>query len=130
MWLINADGSKTIARFTTANSPLLSDDVQQIAVDGNSGEVYFSTNKGICSYRGESTDGSTANNNVLVFPNPVPPGYNGRIAIRGLANNGLVKIAEMDGRLVYQTRALGGKRCGTARITGEERSQQAFTWYW
>jgi hypothetical protein len=46
---------------------------------------------------------------VLVFPNPVPPGYNGSIAIRGVANNAIVKIAEMDGRLVYQTRALGGQ---------------------
>jgi hypothetical protein len=44
-----------------------------------------------------------------VFPNPVPPGYNGTIAIRGLVNNAIVKITEMDGRLVYQTRALGGQ---------------------
>ncbi len=109
VWLISADGSKTIARFTAANSPLLSDDVQQIGIDGNSGEVYFSTSKGICSYRGEATEGNSSNENVLVFPNPVPPGYTGTIAIRGLTNNGIVKITEMDGRLVYQTRALGGQ---------------------
>jgi hypothetical protein len=46
---------------------------------------------------------------VLVFPNPVPPGYNGTIAIRGLMRDGIVKITEPDGRLVYQTRALGGQ---------------------
>ena len=45
----------------------------------------------------------------MVFPNPVPPGYGGRIAIRGLVNNAIVKITEMDGRLVYQTMALGGQ---------------------
>jgi hypothetical protein len=46
---------------------------------------------------------------VLVFPNPVPPGYSGTIAIRGVAENSVVKITELDGRLVYQTRALGGQ---------------------
>jgi len=46
---------------------------------------------------------------VLVFPNPVPPGYTGTVAIRGLAENSVVKITELDGRLVYQTRALGGQ---------------------
>ncbi|HUR64867.1 MAG TPA: hypothetical protein VMZ03_00830, partial [Chitinophagaceae bacterium] len=39
--------------------------------------------------------------------NPVPPGYTGTIAIRGLVNNANVKITELDGRLVYQTIALG-----------------------
>ena len=46
---------------------------------------------------------------MLVFPNPVPPGYAGTIAIRGLVSNAIVKITEPDGRLVYQTRALGGQ---------------------
>ncbi len=61
------------------------------------------------SYRSDATEGSSTNSNVLVFPNPVPPGYNGTIAIRGVANNAIVKITEMDGRLIYQTRALGGQ---------------------
>jgi ligand-binding sensor domain-containing protein len=108
-WLISADGAKTITRFTAANSPLLSDDIRQIAIDGNSGEIFFATDKGICSFRGTATEGNTSNTNVLAFPNPVPPGYTGTIAIRGVANNAIVKIAEMDGRLVFQTRALGGQ---------------------
>ena len=64
---------------------------------------------GICSFRSTATEGGSTNSNVLVFPNPVPPGYNGTIAIKGLVDNALVKIAEMNGRLVYQTRALGGQ---------------------
>lgn len=109
VWLISPDGAKTISRFTADNSPLVSNDVRQIAIDGNSGEVFFATDKGMCSFRGTATEGNTANSNVLVFPNPVPPGYTGTIAIRGVASNAIVKIAEMDGRLVYQTRALGGQ---------------------
>ncbi|HEX6848325.1 MAG TPA: two-component regulator propeller domain-containing protein [Chitinophagaceae bacterium] len=108
-WLISPDGDKVIYRFTETNSPLLSNDVKRIAVDAGTGEVYFATANGICSFRSNATEGGETNKNVLVFPNPVPPGYGGTIAIRGLVSNAIVKITEMDGRLVYQTRALGGQ---------------------
>jgi len=108
-WLISADGEKLIYQFTETNSPLLSNDVKRIAVDGRAGEIFFATANGICSFRSTATEGGEGNSNVLVFPNPVPPGYGGTIAIRGLVNNAIVKITEMDGRLVYQTRALGGQ---------------------
>ncbi len=108
-WLISPDGDKIIYRFTADNSPLLNNDVQKIAIDGKSGEVFFATAKGICSFRSTATEATEENSNVLVFPNPVPPGYTGTIAIRGLAENATVKITELDGRLVYQTRALGGQ---------------------
>jgi hypothetical protein len=108
-WLISAGGEKVIYRFTEANSPLLSNDVRGIAIDGSTGEIFFATANGICSFRSTATEGGETNNNVLVFPNPVPPGYAGTIAIRGLVNNAIVKITELEGRLVYQTRALGGQ---------------------
>jgi hypothetical protein len=109
VWLISPDGDKIIYRFTIDNSPLLGNDVKRIAVDPASGEVFISTLYGICSFRSTATEGSKANSNVLVFPNPVPTGYGGTIAIRGLVDNALLKIAELNGRLVYQTRALGGQ---------------------
>lgn len=109
VWLISPDGEKVIKRFTAENSPLLSNEIIRIAIDPVSGEVFFSTFNGICSYRSTATEGTEKNENVLVFPNPVPSGYKGQIAIRGLANNSFVKITELNGRLVYQTRALGGQ---------------------
>lgn len=109
VFLVSASGEKVLARFNETNSPLLSNDVKKIAIDGKTGEVYFATLKGICSFRGDATEGGETNENVLVFPNPVPPGFSGTIAIRGLVNNAMVKITELDGRLVYQARALGGQ---------------------
>ncbi len=109
VWLISADGEKVIERFTEDNSPLLSSDVKKIAINSGTGEVYFATSKGICSFQGAATEGGQTNSNVLVFPNPVPPGYNGSIAIRGVPENSIVKITELDGRLVYQTKALGAQ---------------------
>jgi ligand-binding sensor domain-containing protein len=109
VWLISDDAAKTIYRFTASNSPLLHNDVKQIAIDHSTGEVYFATARGICSFRSTATETTGNNSSVLVFPNPVPPGYTGTIAIRGITNNAIVKITELDGRLVYQTRALGGQ---------------------
>ncbi|MEJ7767851.1 MAG: two-component regulator propeller domain-containing protein [Chitinophagaceae bacterium] len=109
VWLISSNGDKTVYRFKEDNSLLLGDDVKKITVDPSTGEVYFATTRGLCSFRGNATEGTTTNENALVFPNPVPPGYNGTIAIRGLANNALFKITELDGRLVYQSRANGGQ---------------------
>jgi hypothetical protein len=109
VWLISATGEKVIYNFTEENSPLLSNDVKKITIDGKTGEVYFATRNGICSFRSTATEGNETNESVLVFPNPVPPNFNGAIGIRGLANNAIVKITEMDGRLVYQTRAFGGQ---------------------
>ena len=109
LWLVSAEGDKILYNFTADNSALLDNDVKKLSIDPQTGEVFIATFTGICSFRSTATEGGETNSNVLVFPNPVPPNYNGTIAIRGLADNSLVKIAELNGRLVYQTRALGGQ---------------------
>lgn len=109
VWLISPDGKNIIHHFTVSNSPLLSNDVKKIGIDPQTGEVYFATFNGLCSYRSTATTATQQFDNVLVFPNPVPPQYNGQIAIRGLTENAIVKITELNGRLVHQTRSLGGQ---------------------
>lgn len=109
VWLLSEDAEKTIYRFTQNNSPLLANDVLNIAIDEKNGDVYFATANGLCSFRSTATEVSVNKNEVLVFPNPVPPGYNGTIAIRGLPENSIVKITELNGRLIHQTRSLGGQ---------------------
>ena len=65
--------------------------------------------EGICSIRGTAIGGGEKNDDVLVFPNPVPPGFGGTIGIRGLVNNAIVKITEINGSLVYQAVGNGGQ---------------------
>lgn len=126
-WLISADGERTIEHFTESNSPLLSNDVNGIAIDPATGEVFFSTFNGICSFRGGATVADSSKGGVLVFPNPVPPGYGGSIAIRGLPDNAWVRITELDGRLVYQTRSLGGQAVWDGKnYKGERVSSSAY----
>ncbi len=115
VWLLSADGEKMIYQFTEDNSPLLSNDIKSIAIDPQTGEVFIATAKGLCSFRSTATEATEKNESVLVFPNPVPPNYNGTIAVKGLVNNAIVKFTELDGRLVYQTRSLGGQAIWNGR---------------
>lgn len=127
VFLVSAAGDKLVYKFTEDNSPLLSNDVKKIAIDGKTGEVFFATAKGICSFRSTATEAKEENSGVLVFPNPVPPGYKGPIGIRGLPDNAIVKITELDGRLVHQTRALGGQAVWDGRnYKGETVSSGAY----
>lgn len=115
IWLLAPEGDRVLAHFTETNSPLLSNDVRKIAIDGSTGEVYIATSKGLVSFRGSATEAEGPKGTVLVFPNPVPPGFSGTIAIRGLPENSIVKITETNGRLVYQTRSLGGQAVWNGR---------------
>ncbi len=122
VWLLSADGQKVIGRFTEKNSVLLSDDVRSIVIHQKTGEVFFFTKNGICSFRGTATEPETIQKKPFVFPNPVPPGYAGTIAIRDLPENAWVRITELDGRLVYQTRSLGGQAIWNGKNFKGERA--------
>ena len=108
VWLVSEDGYTVIRNFTTENSPLLSNTVYDIGIFEETGEVFFATEKGIVSYAGNATEAGSKHGNVLVYPNPVKPGYTGDIAIRGLVENANVKITDIAGNLVYETKANGG----------------------
>lgn len=109
VFLMSEDGTKEILHFTADNSPLLSDNVTGITIDPITGEVFFATGKGICSYRSDAVDGDDVMGDVYAYPNPVHPTYHGPIAIRGLVRDADVKITDIAGNVVYQTTALGGQ---------------------
>ena len=109
VYLVSEDGQEEIIQFNAHNSPLLSDAIKDICVDGLSGEVFFGTDKGIISYKGEALQGSSAYDKVLVYPNPVRETYEGPVAIKGLVEGSTVKIADMSGNLVFETESLGGQ---------------------
>jgi len=109
VWLISDDAEKIMQRFNVDNSPLPSNEINKIAVHPITGDVYFATNAGLVSYRGNATEGRNDNDDMLVFPNPVPSQYSGNIAISGLVANADVRITDAAGQLVYRTKAQGGQ---------------------
>jgi hypothetical protein len=111
LYLISEDGYDRLHHFTVDNSPLFDNKVLSLAIDGKSGMVYIGTERGLLGYRAEATTGKKVINkdDVLVFPNPVQPDYEGEIAINNLPTDGNVKITDISGRLVHETQALGGQ---------------------
>jgi len=108
IFLVSPDGTSLIHQFTSENSPLLSNTINSISINDNTGEVFFGTNQGICSYRSDATKGNDVFGKIYAFPNPVRPDYNGPIAITGLVTDADVKITDVQGNIVFNTRANGG----------------------
>lgn len=109
LFLVSEDGTEQIHHFTADNSPLLSNNIIDVKINPSSGEVYIATTKGLVSYFSDATEGSLTHENVIVYPNPVRPEYNGTIAIKGLVQDADVKITDLNGVLVHETQALGSQ---------------------
>lgn len=108
-FLLSPDGRETLLHFNKSNSPLPSNSILDISVDPGTGEVFFATDQGLVSYRGFATEGQRQHSGVYAFPNPVRPGYDGYIAIKGLVTNARVKITDIAGNLVHDGFADGGQ---------------------
>jgi ligand-binding sensor domain-containing protein len=109
VFLINEDGSETIHNFKTDNSPLLSNTIKSIAVNQETGEVFFGTDNGLVSYNSGVKSGAAPFSDVYAFPNPVRPEYNDKVTITGLTNQANVKITDINGNLIFQGRAVGNQ---------------------
>jgi ligand-binding sensor domain-containing protein len=124
VYLVSADGIETIHHFTTDNSPLISDYIYSIAIDGQTGEVFIGTDRGLVSFMAEATDAEEKMDDDLlkVYPNPVRPDYLGPITVTGLMFNSNVKIVNAAGRLVYEGTSVGGEFTWDGRISSGKRA--------
>ena len=108
LWLFSPDADEALLHFTTANSPLPSDQIVDVKVNDKTGEVWVATDAGVVAYRGAATVTEGEPRCMAVFPNPVRPDFAGTVGITGLANSALVKITDVAGHLVFATKANGG----------------------
>ncbi len=108
-FLMSADCQTEIFHFTNTNSKLISNQILSIGIDGKSGEVYFGTDKGLVSFKGTATEGNDSYSEAYVYPNPVRENYSGQITVTGLASNVSVKITDISGQIVYETKSFGGQ---------------------
>lgn len=110
VYLISSDNMVEENHFLSTNSKLISDNIESMAINSRTGEVYIGTEKGLCSYMSDAT---TANeemdkDNVYAYPNPVTPEYTGLITITGLSLNANVKILTSNGVVVAEGTSNGG----------------------
>ena len=108
LYLFSADGTQLIRQFTAADSPLPSDTILALQFDEAIGRLYIDAPNGMVSYRSDATASAPTLQEITIFPNPVRPGYAGIVGIKGLRDETVVKITDLAGRLVFETRSQGG----------------------
>ena len=108
IFYFSQNGQQTIHHFTKNNSPLPSNNINDISIDGSNGIVYIGTDKGLVSY---NTGGSATESNfknAYVYPNPVRPSYDmqlNKIKIKGITDSVNIKITDIEGNLVAEAQS-------------------------
>lgn len=109
LFLVSSDGTQELAHYTTENSGLLSNRIEAVGMIPYTGEVFVSTQGGICSYTGTGSFFREEGAPAVPYPNPVPPEYEGYITIRNLPKDAEVKITDVAGHLIYEGQATGSQ---------------------
>ncbi len=109
LWLLNEEGSRIEKRFTTENSDLISDNIESIAINNVTGQVFIATDLGLVSY--QDVPQSPVNNmdKLKVFPNPFEYARHSQIVIEGLSESTQIKVLGVDGVVVNELEATGGR---------------------
>ena len=108
LFFVSPNGHETKYHFTTSNSPLPSNVINDIDINSVTGEVFIATAKGLVSFKGTATAANDDLSNAYVYPNPVRPEYQGTVKIAGLLDKATIKITDIEGNLVYETTSNGG----------------------
>lgn len=118
--MTNPDGKTTIHNFNVNNSPLPSNSINKIAIDKDTGIVYFSTAKGIVAFNSNVTEYGESLTEVYAYPNPSTKN-NEFVTIDGrngahLPKGTNVKIVDAAGNLVYETNVKESQQLSGGKI--------------
>ena len=110
VFLMSADNIVQEENFTTENSNLLYNNVSSISINNMTGEVYFLSDNGLCSYQSNAVDPTPemTKDGINIYPNPVTPDFTGMVTITGLSYDADVKITTANGVIVAEGRSNGG----------------------
>jgi len=109
IWLLNEDGSEIIERFTTENSPLLSNNIEDIAINDLTGEVFISTDLGLVSYTEISKEAVGSMDKLKVYPNPFVYSRHEQITIEDLSDETTIRVIGADGSNFREIATRGGR---------------------
>jgi ligand-binding sensor domain-containing protein len=109
--VLSPDGTSILAQYTAASTDgkLLDDDVASIAIDNESGTVYFGTEKGLSALTTpaitplRSFEELTCSPNPYLLPSQVP------LTVDGLVQNSTFKVLTVEGKLVREIATPGGR---------------------
>ena len=128
--LLSADGSEIITQFTKENSPLISNNIYDLKLNQDTGELFIITDLGLVSYRTDATYEDPTYSDVKVFPNPVRPNYEGLITIQGIRYDSDVKVTDVAGNIVFQTTSNGGTATWNGRTLDGQKAAAGVYLIW
>ncbi len=108
LFYFSADGQQTLYHFTKDNSPLPSNNIIDVSIDGSSGVVYIATDKGLVSFKAGGSETQDSLENAFVYPNPVRPNFDiteKKVKISGISENVNIKITDIEGNLVAEAQS-------------------------
>lgn len=108
IFYFSADGQETIFHFTTDNSPLPSNRINDISIDKANGEVYIATDRGLVSFMAGGSSAFEDLESAYVYPNPVRPKFNivdQKVKIKDISENVNIKITDIEGNLVAEAQS-------------------------
>ena len=119
VFVLNDDGTEVLATITKATSPLLDDNVRTIAIDDQTGTVYFGTTNG-CSVVQSSSIRPAAEFLIKTYPQPFRAGTDAQVTIDGLTADADIRIMTASGILVAAIQARGKQALWDGRdVRGE-----------
>jgi len=115
------DGQTTIYHFTKDNSPLPTNNINDISIDESNGTIYFATPNGLLSFRAGGSSPVEDLDSAYAYPNPVRPEYdilgasdlndiNKGVKVVGLTENVNIKITDIEGNLVAEAQSRVNRR--------------------
>jgi len=125
VFYFSPDGQNTIYHFTTDNSPLPSNRINDISIDSSNGIVYMATDKGLVSFKAGGSGPKETLEDAFVYPNPVRPEYNilgfnnlndinKGVKVSGLTEDVNIKITDIEGNLVAEAQSNVNQRSSSA----------------
>lgn len=108
LYQFNPDGTEMLRKFTSSDSPLPSDVISALRFESETGLLFADTPAGMVSYQSDAKAPVEQLSRITIFPNPVRPGYAGLVGINGMTDQSTVKITDLAGRLIFETRSQGG----------------------
>jgi hypothetical protein len=109
VFVVDQSDGVQVENFNMTNSDIISNNINSIAINGKTGEVFIATDRGICSYRSDAIEGKPDYSEARAFPNPVRPASSNQVVITGLMQNSRVKITDLAGNLMKEATSVGGQ---------------------
>ena len=111
VFVMSPDGTSIVAQYTQENTSgqLLSDDITSIAINRNTGVMYFGTENGLSTLTTASVSPVASSVNLAISPNPFFLPAATSLKIDGLMQGSTIKILTVSGALVKNIQTAGGR---------------------